>query len=192
MPSLFNQAGLNSEFAQTVREKSAQPIELCYQCQKCAAGCPMGELAEYSPSRILRLIQFGEKERVFRSPAIWLCLNCETCSVRCPNGISISEVMDVLREMAFRESTAPGEKFAPIFHRLFLHSVKTRGRVQETIMMVAYKLKSGDIFSDLLLGLKMFQKGKLPLFTPAVQNKNAIRRIFARTIELKDKGERQA
>jgi len=186
---LFNQIDLNNDFVQMVRKKSAQPIELCYQCQKCAAGCPMGELGEYSPHQILRLVQFGMKERVLKSSAIWLCLSCETCSARCPNQIGIPEIMDVLREMAFREGIVSGEKRTPIFHHLFLNSVKKRGRVHEAILMLEYKLKSRDLFSDLEIGLKMFQKGKLPLLTPAVEDKKAMHRIFTRITGLKNNNE---
>lgn len=171
-----------NEFAQQIREKSAQPVELCYQCQKCAAGCPMGETAEYLPNQILRLIQLGMKNRLLQSSAIWLCLSCETCSARCPNNIKISEVMDVLREMASLEDLASGEKHVPPFHRIFLNSVKKRGRIQEAMIMVEYKLKSGDLSSDLLVGLKMLQKGKLPLLTPTIKNKKEIKKIFNSTI----------
>jgi len=174
-------AGLDQSFAWEIKEKSGQSVELCYQCQKCAAGCAMGDFADYTPNQILRLIQFGARERVLRSAAIWFCLSCEMCSARCPNDIGIAEVMDVLREMALAAGVPPGEKHSPLFHQIFLNSVKNRGRVHETFLMAEYKLRSKDLFSDLDTGLKMLQKGKLPLLTPGVKNKAAVREIFERT-----------
>ncbi|OAT80277.1 4Fe-4S dicluster domain-containing protein [Desulfotomaculum copahuensis] len=172
-------SGLNG-FAREVGEKSGQSIQLCYQCQKCAAGCPMGEFTDYYPNQILRLIQFGRKEEVLKSKGIWLCFSCETCGARCPNDINIAEVMDTLREMALAEKVPPGIKNAPIFHQAFLNSVKNRGRVHETLMMMNYKLKSGDLFSDLDVGLKMFQKGKLPILSRSIKNKGEVKKIFHR------------
>lgn len=167
-----------SEFAREVTERSGQQIQLCYQCRKCASGCPMGEFSDYYPNQILRLIQFGQKEKVLKSKAIWLCFSCETCGARCPNDINIAEVMDTLREMAHRERVPAAIKNALIFHQVFLNSVKNRGRVHETFMMMGYKLKSGDIFSDLNIGLKMFQKGKLPIFAGGVKKNGEVKKMF--------------
>jgi heterodisulfide reductase subunit C len=168
------------QFSAAVREKSGQPIELCYQCQKCATGCPVGDYTDYSPNQILRMVSFGIKDRVLTSSAIWLCSACETCGVRCPNGIRISEVMDTLRAM----SAAAGlsrEKQAETFHRMFLKGVQARGRVHEATLMAGYKLKTGQMFTDLDLGLQLFKKGKLPLFPHGIKNKNEIKKIFTRS-----------
>jgi heterodisulfide reductase subunit D len=55
---------------------------------------------EYGPDRILRLIQFGQQERVMASRDPWLCLGCEMCGAHCPNEIDVGEVMIALKEMA--------------------------------------------------------------------------------------------
>jgi len=55
---------------------------------------------EYGPDRILRLIQFGQRERLLTSRDIWLCLECEMCGAHCPNEIDIGEVMIALKEIA--------------------------------------------------------------------------------------------
>ncbi len=161
-----------------VREKSGQPIELCFQCQKCASGCPMGERADYLPSQIIRMLQLGLTERALQSSSIWLCPSCETCSARCPNGIKIAAVMDVLRAMAVLRDFAAKNK-EPVFHRVFLKSIQNRGRVHETLILIQYKLKVRDLFSDAVTGLKMFKRGKLPLFAKKVKNKKIMKRIFA-------------
>lgn len=168
----------NSGLLRIIREKSGQPVELCFQCQKCASGCPMGELTDLYPNQVVRLLQLGLTGRLLQSSAIWLCTGCETCSARCPNGIKIPEITDVLRTLAFTRKVFPREKNIPVFHQLFLETVKNRGRVHETLLMVKYKLKTGDLFSDLQPGLKMLFRGKLPLFAKGVPNKREIRKIF--------------
>jgi heterodisulfide reductase subunit D len=55
---------------------------------------------EYGPDRILRLIQFGQWERLLSSRDAWLCLGCEMCGAHCPNEIDINEVMIALKEIA--------------------------------------------------------------------------------------------
>ncbi|MDI6821941.1 MAG: hypothetical protein QMD66_03605 [Actinomycetota bacterium] len=45
----------------------------------------------------------GIKDRVLSSDLIWLCSTCYTCHERCPQGVKITEVMNVLKNMAVRE-----------------------------------------------------------------------------------------
>ena len=83
-----------------VNDLSRQTIQLCYHCHKCTAGCPAAFAMEYGPDRILRLIQFGQQERLLSSRDPWLCLGCEMCGAHCPNEIDINEVMIALKEIA--------------------------------------------------------------------------------------------
>ena len=168
-------------FFNEVKEKSGQPIELCYQCQKCASGCIATEYADYYPNEILRMVQFGQKERVLACSSIWICSSCETCGARCPNGINIAEVMDTLKEISIREGKVK-EKNINLFHNVFLGSVKSFGRVHEGSMMAIYKIKSGDLMSDLGVGLKMFRMGKMPILPHRVKAKGKIKDIFAKTV----------
>lgn len=168
------------KFFNEVREKSRQPIELCYQCQKCASGCIATGFADYYPNEIIRLVQLGQKERVLNSSSIWICSSCETCGARCPNGINTAEVMDALKEMAIAAGTVK-EKNINLFHNTFLNSVRSHGRVHETSMMVIYKIKSGDLFSDMDVGLEMFRKGKMPVFPHRIKARGKIKDIFNKT-----------
>lgn len=169
------------EFLAVVKEKSGQPIELCYQCQKCASGCPMGDYADYTPNQIVRMVYFGLKDRVLKSSMIWLCSGCETCSVRCPNGIRIAEIMDTLRAMSVAANVS-GEKQTEVFHHMFLNEIKARGRVHEASLMVKYKLKTGQLFTDLDLGMQLFRKGKLPIMPRGIKDKKQVRGIFSKTV----------
>jgi len=58
---------------------------------------------EYGPDRVLRLIQFGQRERILSSRDPWLCFGCEMCGAHCPNDIDINEVMIALKEIAGEE-----------------------------------------------------------------------------------------
>lgn len=157
---------------------SGQPISLCYQCQRCTSGCLPAAHADYTPNQIIRLIQYGARERVLRSRAIWLCSSCYACDVRCPNGINISDVMDVLKEMAITGGLASLEENAPLFHRLFVKDIRRRGRVHEAVLMARYKLRTGTLWDDLPLALRLYRRGKLPVLASTVKQKQTIRRLF--------------
>lgn len=169
---------LDFNFAKEVSELSNQPINLCFQCQRCASGCQMSAYGDLTPNQIIRMIQFGLKDELLKSRAIWLCVNCDTCGARCPNNISISAITDTLREMALKEQVPAAVKNIPIFHNNFINSIKSWGRVHEISMLGFYKLKSGDLFSDLKMGFDLFTRGKLPLLPSRVRAKDQLRKIF--------------
>ncbi len=94
---------MGTSFLKQVNDLSGQTTQLCYHCHKCTAGCPAAFAMEYGPDRILRLIQFGQRERLLASRDPWLCLGCEMCGAFCPNEIDINEVMIALKEVAEEE-----------------------------------------------------------------------------------------
>ena len=83
-----------------VNTLSGQTVQLCYHCHKCTAGCPVVSAMHYGPDRALRMIQFGQAERLLTSRDIWLCLGCENCGAHCPNDIDAGRVMIALRQVA--------------------------------------------------------------------------------------------
>ncbi|HRT71243.1 MAG TPA: 4Fe-4S dicluster domain-containing protein [Syntrophales bacterium] len=169
-------------FLEEVNEKiSGIPIQRCYHCRKCTAGCPLASVMEYNPNRVIKMIQMGMKKEVLNSSTIWLCASCETCITRCPNEVDIARMMDVLREMALKEGVPAKEKNVVLFHEAFLRGIKLRGRINEPLMMVNYKLRSGDLFSDMSMGVEMLLKGKLPLISPKTKNLRAVKEIFEKT-----------
>jgi Fe-S oxidoreductase len=91
---------MDRSLADRVNRLCGQETQLCYHCHKCTAGCPAAFAMEYGPDRVLRLIEFGQGERLLASRDLWLCLGCEMCGAHCPNEIEIGEVMIALREIA--------------------------------------------------------------------------------------------
>lgn len=171
--------------ADEIEHLSGQALRLCYQCHKCAAGCPLIEDMRYGPDRILRMIVLDEREALLRSQDIWLCASCYTCAVRCPNGIEIPAVMDALRQMAIHSGYPAGERDALLFHRLFLGVVSRLGRSHEAVMLGLFKVLSHTPFrNDIGAGLGLFMRGKVPLLPqnmPRVQSVPAVKRFFKRS-----------
>ena len=157
------------------------PIQRCYHCLKCTAGCPLAFAMEYNLDKVVRMIQMGMREEVLSSATIWLCVSCETCVTRCPNEVDIARMMDVLREMAVESNIAAKEKNILKLHESFLSAIRMQGRINEPLLVASYKLKSGDLFSDLAMGADMLIKGKLPLLAPRTKDMASVRRIFKKT-----------
>jgi heterodisulfide reductase subunit C len=157
------------------------PLQRCYHCRKCTAGCPVASHMEYNPNKVIKMIQNGKRDQVLGSSTIWLCLSCETCITRCPNQVDVARMMDVLRQMAIEEGVGAREKNILKFHDAFLSNIKMGGRINEPLMMVQYKLKSGDLFSDAVMGVEMFMKGKLSLLSPRTKDIKSVKNIFEKT-----------
>jgi heterodisulfide reductase subunit C len=171
-----------STFLKEVNDRiGGVPIQSCFHCRKCTAGCPVAFAMDYNPNTVIKMIQMGMKEKVLGSSTIWLCASCETCVTRCPNEVDIARMMDTLREMAIEEGVSAGEKNIVKFHEAFLSSIKLGGRINEPAMLIHYKLKSGDLFSDMGLGLSMFMKGKIKPVSPRTKDMGSVRRIFKST-----------
>ena len=167
-------------FLEEAKEKSGEDLSLCYQCLKCTAGCPTAPHMDIRPNNLIRMIQMGMKDAVLRSHAIWLCVSCETCGTRCPNKIDIGVLMDALREMAVKEKVPAAEKNIHLLHEAFVESIRRGGRVHEATMLMEYKLRSRDFFTDLIPGMKLFLKGKIPLLPTLIKGRDEIKRIFER------------
>jgi len=169
-------------FANKVKEVSGAGIERCYQCHTCSLSCPVAFAMDYLPNQIIRMVQFGLKEQLLSSSTIWLCATCETCVARCPNDVDVLRVMDTLREMALEEHVEGKEKIIPTFHQTFLESIKLWGRTHELSMLIMLKLRTRAIaVGDLLLGMKMFLKGKLKPLPTKTKGAKEIKDIFEKT-----------
>ncbi|HNX94318.1 MAG TPA: 4Fe-4S dicluster domain-containing protein [Holophaga sp.] len=170
------------------RVKALTGVQLshCYQCGKCAAGCPVGDQMDLTSSQIFRLVQLGFpelEEKALRSEGIWLCLACETCSTRCPQEIEISKVMDALRSEALKRGLShPKSRDILAFHRAFLGAVKLAGRLNEVGMVADYKRRTGHFLKDILVAPRMFLKGKLGLIPHRIKDRAGLRAIFRRTL----------
>ena len=166
-----------------VQGRCGENLRLCYQCLKCTVGCPTAPHMDFSPNSIVRMIQLGLKREVLGSNAIWLCVSCETCGTRCPNEIDIGLLMDALREISLEEGYRPKERGIVALHNAFMESIRRGGRVHEATMLMEYKLRSGDYWTDLIPGMKLFMKGKIPLIPGRIKGMDSIREIYRKAQE---------
>ena len=178
-----------SPFRKEIEKESGQNVNLCYQCMKCTAGCPMADEMDCSPTQIVHAIRLGLKDKVLNSKTIWVCASCETCTTRCPQDVDIAKLMDAARHLVFREAIRVSEdvRVIPLFYRIALKNIRSFGRMYEVGMIASLKLTTKEFFKDLKLGYKMGLKGKLRLFPEKPKNRKEVKKIFDRALEIEGK-----
>jgi heterodisulfide reductase subunit C len=169
---------IDRSFMDEVARRSGQSFEGCFQCLSCAGGCPVVEAMDYNPNQIIRMMQYGMRDEVLNSRAIWVCLGCFACLSQCPNRVHVPAMMDALREMALEAGVKVPEPEILAFHREFLKQIKKRGRIYELEFMLRYKLASGALLNDMGAGLKMLTKGRFQLRPRRVRRLQEIRKIM--------------
>ena len=90
------------KFRAEIEALSGQNTNLCFQCNKCSAGCPLGDKMDLKPAQLMHSIRLDREMVVLNSAAIWLCLGCETCSARCPQGVEPAAAINAARLMAMK------------------------------------------------------------------------------------------
>lgn len=86
----------------------AEKLMLCFQCGTCTSDCPVARFSDtYRPRQIIRMTQFGLRDRVLSSETLWLCAACFTCTDRCPQGVEVASVLRVLRNLAVEKGYMP-------------------------------------------------------------------------------------
>ncbi len=126
-----------------VIQRSGQTLVACYQCRRCAAGCPVGEETAYvTPDRLIRMITLGDREDALSNELVWKCVSCYTCGTRCPNDIQTARITETLKKMAKEEHIEPLRSEVAHFHDAFVKSGLRWGRVNEMEFINAYEFKN--------------------------------------------------
>ena len=153
-----------SQLVADVEKLAHTQVNDCYQCGKCTAGCPRGDVMDIGPTRLIRLVQTGEVLEAARAESVWQCVSCLTCSTRCPKSVNISGVIDALRQISV-EKRISAKRFnkTVLFQKEFLRNIRRNGRTNELELVVAWKLLglASDLnplaaLRDAQLGPKMF------------------------------------
>ena len=174
---------IGGDFCEEVQGRSGTLVSVCLQCHKCSTGCPIGPEMDLLSSQVMRLVQLGMADEVLSSRAIWLCASCETCTTRCPMEHRRGGRDGQPADHGHRASNHAAGPAREQFNRSFLGSVRRHGRVYELGMMTAYKLRSGDLMSDVGKVPQMLAKGKLSLLPNRSGAAGEVREIFRRAEE---------
>lgn len=153
-------AAVSRSLVEEVKKRSGQNLQACYQCRRCAAGCPVGEETGVTPDRLIRMVLVGDKEAALNNLLVWKCVACYTCGTRCPNDIQTARITETLKQMSKEAHLEPLTPRIADFHNAFMKSTGHLGRVNEIELMAIYETKT--LFKELAKGnLKaMFEEMK--------------------------------
>jgi heterodisulfide reductase subunit C len=172
-------------FVNEVIEAGGKNAQLCFSCGTCSGGCPAVYTMDYTPRQIMRMVELGIKDRLFKANTIWVCAGCHTCTTRCPRGVEISKVMAALKSIALKRGYTLKEPAGPAWYNSFLEVINSYGRVFEPELMLKYNLKKTKnpieilraLLKDAPMGVEMFRKGKLILKPDRIRQKEHLKII---------------
>jgi heterodisulfide reductase subunit C len=89
----------------------AKTFSSCFGCQTCTTVCPV--VASYDhpqeslgllPHQIMHAAGLGLRDLAFGSNMLWDCLTCYQCQEQCPQGVSVTDVLYELKNLAVKQA----------------------------------------------------------------------------------------
>lgn len=195
----------SNTFAWEVASRSSQNITACYQCRKCAAGCPVAETTGITPDQLIRSIILNDRQKALENSLVWQCVSCYTCGTRCPNKIHVGRVTETLKKIASEEKIKPLQHTVKNFHEAFCNSVKHTGRMNEWEFIGLYEIKNSlhylmhmhlgslrrEYQNQMFLGLKMVRKKRMHFDLEKVKDAGGdLKRLYRKAKEKRQHIER--
>ncbi|MFH1226343.1 MAG: 4Fe-4S dicluster domain-containing protein [Planctomycetota bacterium] len=177
----------NAAFPRSILKETGINANLCYQCRKCSAGCPMNWAMDYTPAQIIHAIRLGLEDKVLSSKTMWLCSACMTCSTRCPQDVDIARLMDACKIIAVRKGYKSPIPRVRKFNSAAMRNVMLFGRMYELGMIGDLKLRTLEFFTDVGLGIKMLLKGKLAIIPSLSLSRSMTTWNIFSKVKVKDK-----
>ena len=171
--------GKSFAFSDAVAAVGGIDVSYCYQCGKCATGCPVAYEMDLTPTQLIHAVQLGLKDLVYNSKTMWLCAWCQTCSTRCPQDVDIAEVLDTIKILMQRDKKKSRVPDVQKLNKRFIENLKWFGRLYEPGMIAMLKLSTRKFTRDMGLGMKMLKKRKFNLY-PEFRGSRVVRKIFRR------------
>lgn len=167
-----------------VQEIMAYPggetIMACMQCGTCTGSCPSSHAMEYTPRKLIALIRANQRDTVLKSLDIWKCASCYSCASRCPRSIKFTDIMYILKSLAWKEEKIKETKDVACFYGAFQGLIEARGRISESELIMRYSFKSNPakLFDFTPLGIRMILKGRASFVPDRTKNMEQVQKIL--------------
>lgn len=181
-----------SQLARAVMKRSGQPLIACYQCRRCAAGCPVNQETDgVTPNVLIRMIILGDLHNAYANKLLWKCLSCNTCGTRCPNNINTGRIVESMKKMTKEAGITPLRPEVAHFHTSCYNDSLRWGRISEMGMMGEYEIRNlvqnikqkkfraiiDEISYQLKFAYKMLKLGRLHLFFHTSRGRFELRKL---------------
>lgn len=87
----------------------AKNFSVCFGCQTCTTVCPVvshfenpQEVLGLLPHQIMHAAGLGLRDLALGSNMLWDCLTCYRCQEQCPRGVSVTDVLYELKNLAVK------------------------------------------------------------------------------------------
>ncbi len=181
-----NEITVDSSFADEIKKHCGENVFLCYQCRKCASGCPNRMFMDSTPTELMRYVQLGMVDEAMKKNTAWLCVSCQTCTARCPQDIDIAKVVDAIKIIADERKIKADAGNVRLFNRIWMTMLRFTGRMYEVALVGSMNVFTGKPFNDMELGKKMIFKGKLK-FVPSIKMPFEMMKMFSRAKKIKER-----
>ncbi len=186
--------------AEEVAARSGQNLNACYQCRRCAAGCPVGDDTGVTPDRLIRMVLLGDRDAALNNLLVWKCVACYTCGTRCPNNIHTARITEALKQMVKEKHLEPMTPKIANFHSAFVASASHFGRLNEMEFMGIYNMKTAaaelrkpggfkvlidDIKDQMQLGKAMMKLKRMHFGMDKIKGLAEIKRLFNKAKQVK-------
>ena len=166
---------------EVMSDPGGEKILACMQCGTCTGSCPVSHNMQYTPRKLIALIRANQREKVLSSLDIWKCVSCYTCTARCPRGIKFTDIMYILKNLAWnKEEKGTEVKEISAFYDSFQKLIESRGRMNESQLVFRYSFRTNPIklLEFAPMGLKLMSKGRVALLSPGVSNRKQVQTIL--------------
>lgn len=101
-------------------------LKACFECGNCTSTCPIARFTGvFRPNKLIHMAKIGVPD-LLKNDAIWMCVSCYTCTERCPQGLEVTEIMRVFKNLAFEDGYMPAfykDLFANIVNSGYAYSL---------------------------------------------------------------------
>jgi heterodisulfide reductase subunit C len=176
----------SDEIANMLHAGHGSPLSHCIQCGTCSATCPSAPFMDYTPRRLIGLINANYKEDVLKSNTFWYCASCYHCTVRCPRDIDIAGLMYALKRYSMWKNQYQEGLIGPTFSETFVKSIINTGRMYEPILATTYLFSMGvqEFITEAQTSTMLMLKGRIPLLPPRIKRLKNFKRMVGRILPL--------
>jgi heterodisulfide reductase subunit C len=180
------QPSFRREVANLLYAAHGNPLDACMQCGTCSGTCPVAGFMDFTPRRLIALINAGLKDKVLASNTFWYCASCYHCTVRCPRGIDIAELMYALKRYSMWKSRYQEGLIGPVFSETFVKTIVNSGRSYEPVLATTYLFTYGlpEMLQEAQTATSLMLKGRLPVLPPRIKRLENFQRMIRRIIPL--------